>query len=250
MSVMSQLRSAAAAIKSRTTRKASSLRGAVQSSGIKAASELTAVSTRAVSAIQQCSTNALEGELQQDYFGDTPLGVSHKWIDKEDQWHAKKFGDDQNNVKLGSAGYSLSSGYSGGDGEHSIDLIKMKAHAEAVSVQGGKDWTYGEIEGKLKVLSAEAEASIGAEWSKDAKDIHAKVGGSVDLIKGEVGGKFKIPFFGRQIIVGLGLEGQVGAAAEAKGYAGWNEEDGFGVGGKLKVGAGLGGGVNFSLGFK
>jgi len=174
--------------------------------------------------------------------------VSHDWMSEGGAW--RRWGDDKNNFQLGSYGGAISSGYSREDGGHRLDVIKASIHGEAASANAGKDWKYGAVEASGKALAAEAEASVGAEWSKKAKDIHAKVGGSVDLVKGEIGGKIKIPLFGHTLALGLSAEGQVGASAEANASLGWSEKDGFSMGAKAKAGFGLGGGISFSLGFK
>jgi uncharacterized Zn-binding protein involved in type VI secretion len=179
--------------------------------------------------------------------------ATHDWVNKDDAYAAKKWGDDNANVKLISAGYVVSSGisYTKGDGVE-IDAIKAAGHGEVASASGKgglfNDVLTGEAQGK--VLSAEGEASLGASWTDKAKDVHAKIGGSADLVKVEGSGKINIPLFGHTLSVGLGGEGEVGVSAEAGASAGYNQEDGWHVGAKAKAGLGLGGGVNFLIGFK
>ena len=92
---------------------------------------------------------------------------------------------------------------------------------------------------------------MGADWDDKAKVVQAKVGASVDLVKADVGGSFKIPLpFGHTLTLGGGAEGEIGASAEANAQAGWTEEDGYTLGASAKVGLGLGGGLNFKIGFK
>jgi uncharacterized Zn-binding protein involved in type VI secretion len=176
------------------------------------------------------------------------IAASHDWVSKEGS--LGKWGDDNNNFKAGSYGYSASSGIEYSDGTLAANVIDASVHAEAISGKFDKDGKNLGIEGSGKVLSAEAEASLGAEWSKKAKEIHAKIGGSADLVKGEIAGKVHIPLFGHVLTLGGGLEGQIGASAEAKAGGGWSKEDGAFFGAQAKAGAGIGGGLKFAIGFK
>jgi hypothetical protein len=180
----------------------------------------------------------------------TEVGVEHAWVAKEGA--LRRWGDDDNNFNFGSYGKELTSGVSYGDGNAKIDVIKASVHAEALSANAKGSAFNNVLEGSAaaKALSVQAEASLGAEWSSKAKDIHAKVGASADLVKAEVGGKINIPLFGHVLSLGGGLEGQIGASAEAQAGGGWTEEDGYYLGAKAKAGLGLGGGFNFSIGFK
>jgi hypothetical protein len=178
-------------------------------------------------------------------------GVSHTWFDKNGA--AAKFGDDKNNISLFSYEASATSGFTASDGGGSLNLIDASVEGSAISAQGQKDFLGGaaEVDGSVELDHVEAEAKVGADWDDKAKVVQAKVGASVDLVKADVGGSFKIPLpFGHTLTLGGGAEGEIGASAEANAQAGWTEEDGYTLGASAKVGLGLGGGLNFKIGFK
>ncbi len=111
------------------------------------------------------------------------------------------------------------------------------------------------IKGKADgdVLTAEAEAELAAVWDKDRKSAVAKVGAMAAVAKGSISGDLTIPipFTEHAITLGAGAEGSVvSAGAEAEASAGWTKKDGFKAKAGLKAALGLGGGVNFSIGFK
>jgi hypothetical protein len=178
-------------------------------------------------------------------------GASHDWERYEGAY--KRWGDEQSNFQLGSYGYGLTSGVGKTKDGWEANFIKASGHAEVASAQTEgylvKDVLKGHASGK--VLSAEGDLSLGAEWTNKAREVRGKVGGSLDIAKGEVGFQLEIPLWGgHKLLIGGTAEGQIGASAEAKAGLGWNEKDGYYIGAKAKAGFGLGGGLGFSLGFK
>lgn len=178
-------------------------------------------------------------------------GANAQWASKDGQ--LKQYGGDAANVKLGKYGWSADSGYKYDPKEksHELNLIKAKAEASVLSAQAKSESRYHEVGASGDALAVSAEAAVGAEWSKKAKEVHAKAGASADLVKGSVNGGFKIPLWGdHSLTIGGGVEGQVGASAEIGGHAGWTQKKGYSAGFKAKAGLGLGLGLSFNLGFK
>jgi hypothetical protein len=178
---------------------------------------------------------------------ESTVGVQHVWVDK--QGSLAKWG---NHVQLGAYGFSAESGITKTKDGVSADLIKADAHFAVAQAEGSLEGKHGELEGSVKVLSAEADANVGAEFTSQAKELHAAAGASVDLVKAEASGKLRIhiPFTTHEIILGGGAEAGIGASAEGKASAGWTAEDGFQLGSELKLGFGPSLGLNFNIGFK
>ncbi|MCX6620798.1 MAG: hypothetical protein NTY38_06910, partial [Acidobacteria bacterium] len=127
------------------------------------------------------------------------------------------------------------------------------AHAEVASGECDKGFAGDRLhgQGSGEVVSVEAEASAGVEFSKRAAGIHAKVGASANLVKGTLGGDIRIPLpFGHTLSLGGEAEGMIGAAAEASGGAGWSQSKGGFAHAKVKLGFGPGLGFGFKIGFK
>ena len=179
------------------------------------------------------------------------VGVNKVWTGGEGA--AKQWGGDNAHVQAGKYGWNVSSGYTHSKEGHKLNVISASASASAGSAHAKGSAFHDRLTGQasVDVLSAEIHAGIGGEWSKKAKEVHAKVGVSVDLVKAEASGsfKFRIPFTNHHMTVGGGLEGQVGASAEASLVAGKSASKGWQFGFKAKAGLGLGGGFNFNIGF-
>lgn len=108
----------------------------------------------------------------------------------------------------------------------------------------------GKAEGDL--FTGEAGAELGAVWDKENKGAVGKIGAFVAAAKGSIGGELSIPipFTERAITFGAKADGVLGGAGgEVEASAGWSKKKGF----KAVVGArgalGIGGGLNFSIGF-
>jgi len=177
-----------------------------------------------------------------------------------DEWGShegelKKWGNDSTNVKLGSWGTDSNIGWSKETGKEGFDVIKLGAHAEAFSANAKGGTANGLVDGEahLSVLEAEAEAGVGASWNDKAKDIHARVGGELNVAKveGKGGINIPIPFTGGWALhLGGKAQAQVGASASVEAHAGYTEENGYSVGASAKAALGLGGGLGFSIGVK
>jgi type VI secretion system secreted protein VgrG len=180
------------------------------------------------------------------------LQVSHTWLDKEGA--VKKWGDDKNNIQLLSYGAHVSSGVKVTKDGASVDVIKAEAHLTGAEANGEKEMLGGavDLKGSVKVMDLEGEADVGATFDKDAKEIHAKAGASIDLVKAEGSGELRIPipFTGHFLTFGGTAEAGIGAAAEAQVGGGWTKDQGFSWGGSAKLGFGPSAGLSFKIGFK
>lgn len=195
--------------------------------------------------------NKREERIERQPKWQTTLGARHTWAEKYGA--LKQLGDDSANFKLAKYGWSAESGYSYDPREksHEFNIIKAQVGVAAAAAEAKAEGRYTAGSVGAEVFSASAEASMGGEWSKKAKELHVKAGGSIDLVRGEVSGDLKIPLWGdHQITIGFGAEGQIGASAEFDAHAGWTEKKEFQMGVSAKAGTGIGAGLDFNLGIQ
>lgn len=145
--------------------------------------------------------------------------------------------------------------------------------------KGGKGLLGGEAKGRAVSAEAEAKAQGEVNWKEREATLSGSLGASAVLLEGEVGGEVRITprrlwngivvngvntaaswwGYDKQlqesdkiwdfgIVLGLGVGGTVGAAAEAKGEAKWDKSGGH-LGGKVKLAPGIGGSVRGKAGF-
>ncbi len=119
----------------------------------------------------------------------TNVGADYTWFNTEGA--AKQWGDDKNNFQLGSYSASLSSGISKVDGGVKADLISGSAEVAGAKASGEKQFLGGvaDIKGNAEILSAIANANVGAELSNTKKAIEASVGAEASLAKAQAGGE-------------------------------------------------------------
>jgi uncharacterized Zn-binding protein involved in type VI secretion len=188
-------------------------------------------------------------------YGDTKpspsIQIERNWIKPEDK-SLKQWGEGSNQLTLGSAGASVSSGVKITEDSFEADLIKAKAGVKAAEGKVGAEGEYAGISAGAEVLSAEAEVGAGVKVTKNEVYAGAKAGASATVAKVEGQGHIAIPipFTSRKLILGVGGEASVGAKAEAALGAGYNQKYGAFVQGKAGVAAGVGLGANFILGIK
>ncbi len=199
-------------------------------------------------------SNRIEDESDEDEADDEggDLEVSKTWLSEDGA--AAVFGDDQNNFSVGAYDLSATSGISVDLSEKSVNvnLLTVAASATALSATASGTAMGGAVKASASadVLAASGNASAGLTLSPEAADIHANVGASVDLVSAKASGQIKIPLFGHTLTLGAAASGQIGASASAQASAGYNAEQGAYASFGAKLGLGLGGGLNFSVGFK
>jgi hypothetical protein len=176
------------------------------------------------------------------------------------------YGDEDNNLQIGSYGYEIKHGiaYNPEKREFTADVIDLSVHAEGASWQSKNKFGESDlatIDIKVDALAMEGKGKLGATWGSEKKEVVAEIGVSADLIKAKITGTINITpksiwdnTFGHLPFCGKAPKWlDHGISAEAEGEAG------IGVGGNGEIGikdskfvfrasAGLGPKLGFKLG--
>lgn len=182
------------------------------------------------------------------------------------------FGDDDNNIRIGTHDTSYLAGHKKTKDGTETGLSASKSFS-ALKAKGTKEFgKYGEVESEIEILSGDLAVGASVVRTAEGTKVVGEVGGEANLIKGAIEGRINLtpsavykrsvgrvlgkirpglaelpdkPFFNKGIYVSSKAEGGVGAAAKATATFDTNKKKiEFGA----KAGFGLFGGLTFGVG--